>query len=182
MHQLSSVRTTSSAPPSAYFARWADTDSWPEWDEALRWVRRDGPFAEGTRGSLKPKGGPKVDFVIETLVPDREFTDRSTMPGASLTIRHLVEVLDDGRTGIGVDVCIDGPLARVWKLFVGRGIATSTPAGLHRLVEVVEADIAAQEATDMVGAGAVADAGGGAAAPDLGGDGSDPEAIGEPDQ
>jgi hypothetical protein len=115
-------------------------DSWPEWDEAVRWVRRDGPFAEGTRGSLKPKGGPKVDFVIETLVPDREFTDRSTMPGASLTIRHLVEVLGDGRTGVGVVVSIEGPLARLWKLFLGRGIARSTPAGLHRLVEVVEAD------------------------------------------
>jgi hypothetical protein len=142
MVQLVSVRATSTAPPSGFFDRWADTDSWPEWDEAVRWVRRDGPFAEGTRGSLKPKGGPKVDFVIETLVPEREFTDRSTVPGAALTIRHLVEVMDDGRTGITVVVSIDGPLARLWKLLVGRGIAESTPAGLHRLVEVVEADLA----------------------------------------
>jgi hypothetical protein len=142
MVQLVSVRAASTAPPSAFFDRWADTDSWPEWDEAVRWVRRDGPFAEGTRGSLKPKGGPKVDFVIETLVPEREFTDRSTMPGAALTIRHLVEVMDDGRTGITVVVSIDGPLARLWRLLVGRGITESTPAGLHRLVGVVEADLA----------------------------------------
>ncbi len=29
-------------------------DTWPEWDEAVLWVRRDGPFAEGTTGTLKP--------------------------------------------------------------------------------------------------------------------------------
>jgi hypothetical protein len=140
--QLCSVSATSSSAPSTFFDRWADMDTWPEWDEAVRWVRRDGPFAEGTRGSLKPKGGPRVAFVIETLVPNREFTDRSTMPGAALTIRHLVGVLDDGRTHIAVVVSIEGPLARLWKLVVGRSIAESTSDGLRRLVEMVEADAA----------------------------------------
>jgi hypothetical protein len=154
MVQLVSVRATSTAPPSAFFDRWADTDSWPEWDEAVRWVRRDGPFAEGSRGSLKPKRGPKVDFVIETLVPGREFTDRSTMPGAALTIRHLVEAEDDGRTGVTVVVSIDGPLARLWRLIVGRAITESTAAGLHRLVEVVESD-QADTAADTAAGGEV---------------------------
>jgi hypothetical protein len=136
---LSSAHATSTAPPSAFFERWADMDTWPEWDEAVQWVRRDGPFAEGTTGALKPKGGPKVTFVIQTLVPGQEFTDRSSVPGAALTIQHLVKVGGDGRTGVDVVVSIDGPLARLWKLFVGKGIAESTPAGLHRLVELAEA-------------------------------------------
>ena len=118
-------------------------DTWPEWDEAVRWVRRDGPFAEGTTGTLKPKGGPKVSFVIVTIRDGREFTDRSTMLGATLTIRHLVTVGDDGLTGVDIEVSIDGPLARVWKVLIGKGIAGSTPAGLRRLVEVAEADTAA---------------------------------------
>lgn len=145
---LSTAHATSTAPPSAFFDRWADMDSWPEWDEAVLWVRRDGPFAEGTTGTLKPQGGPKVKFVIRTLVDGREFTDRSTLLGASLTIRHLVGVGDDGRTGVDIEVSIDGPLARVWKLVMGRGVAESTPAGLRRLVEVAEADVAAPTATD----------------------------------
>jgi hypothetical protein len=45
-------------------------------------------------------------------------------------------------------VSLDGPLARVWKVLVGRGIATSTPAGLGRLVQVVEADMAVAGGTD----------------------------------
>jgi hypothetical protein len=140
---LSTAHATSTAPPSAFFDRWADMDTWPEWDEAVRWVRRDGPFAAGTTGSLKPSSGPTVAFVIETLVPDREFTDRSSLPGAGLTIRHVVAVGGDGRTAVDDVVSLDGPLAGVWKLIVGRGIATSTPAGLRRLVDVVEADVAA---------------------------------------
>jgi hypothetical protein len=145
---LSSARATSTAPPRAFFERWADMDSWPEWDEAIEWVRRDGPFAEGTTGSLKPKGGPKVAFVIETLVPDREFTDRSSMPGAALTIRHLAEVGDDGRTTVDIVVSIAGPLARVWKVLVGKGIAESTPAGLRRLVEMAEGGSHGETAVD----------------------------------
>jgi len=145
---LSSSHATSTAPPSAFFERWAAMDTWPEWDEAVRWVRRDGPFAAGTTGSLKPRGGPKVSFVIETVDPGREFTDCSSMPGASLTIRHLVAVKDDGRTRVDIEVSLDGPLARVWKVLVGRGIATSTPAGLGRLVQVVEADMAVADGTD----------------------------------
>ena len=141
---LSAAHATSTAPPSAFFERWADMDSWPEWDEAVRWVRRDGPFAEGTTGTLKPKGGPKVAFVIRTVQDGREFTDCSTMVGASLTIRHLVAVGDDGRTGVDIEVSIAGPLARWWKLLIGKGIARSTPAGLHRLVEVAEADTSAR--------------------------------------
>ena len=145
---LSSSHATSTAPPSAFFERWAAMDTWPEWDEAVRWVRRDGPFAAGTTGSLKPRGGPKVSFVIETVDPGREFTDCSPMPGASLTIRHLVAVKDDGRTRVDIEVSLDGPLARVWKVLVGRGIATSTPAGLARLVQVVEADMAVADGPD----------------------------------
>jgi hypothetical protein len=143
MMMLSTAHATSIAPPAAFFARWADMDTWPEWDEAVQWVRRDGPFAEGTTGTLKPKGGPKVRFVIRTLRDGREFTDRSTMVGATLTIRHLVSVDADGRTGVDIEVSIDGPLARLWKLVIGKGIGESTPAGLHRLVEVAEADTSA---------------------------------------
>jgi hypothetical protein len=138
---LSRAHATSTAPPSAFFERWADTDTWPEWDDAVLWVRLDGPFAEGTSGSLKPKGGPKVSFVIQRAVDGEEFTDRSTMVGAALTVRHLVAVGDDGVTRLEVEASIEGPLARIWKVIIGKGFAESTPAALRRLVEVAEEDV-----------------------------------------
>ncbi|MEP6462626.1 MAG: hypothetical protein ABJC62_04270 [Frankiaceae bacterium] len=55
---------TSTATPAAFFARWIDHDTWPEWSPDTEWVRLDGPVEVGTRGVLKPKGGPKAKFVI----------------------------------------------------------------------------------------------------------------------
>ena len=140
---LSSATATSTAPPSAFFDRWADMATWPEWDTAVAWARLDGPFAVGTTGTLKHTGGPKVRFVIQTLVPGEEFTDRSSLPGAGLTIRHLVTPAPDGTCRVDVTVSLDGPLARLWRPILARGVGTSTPAGLQRLVEVAERDSAA---------------------------------------
>ncbi len=55
---------------------------------------------------------------------------------------------DDGRTGVDIEVSIEGPLARLWKLVLGKGVAQSTPAGLRRLVQVAEADTQADTDTD----------------------------------
>jgi hypothetical protein len=143
MTTLCTASAVSSAPPDAFFARWEDMDTWPEWDGAVAWTRLDGPFAVGTSGVLKPRGGPKVSFVIETLEPGSEFTDVSSMPGARLRIRHLVAVGDDGRTRVDIEVSIHGPLAWLWGKVLGRGIATSTPEALARLVGVAEADAGA---------------------------------------
>lgn len=139
MTTLCTATATSSAPPEAFFSRWADMATWPEWDDAVSWARLDGPFEVGSTGALKPKGGPKVTFVIETLEPGTEFTDVSAMPGARLRIRHLVSV-DGGATRVDIDVSIDGPLAWLWRRAIGKGIASSTPEGLARLVAVVESD------------------------------------------
>jgi len=143
MMTLCTASAVSSAPPAAFFARWEDMDTWPQWDGAVAWTRLDGPFAAGTTGALKPRRGPKVSFVIETLTPGSEFTDVSSMPGARLRIRHLVAIGDDGRTRVDIEVSIDGPLAWLWGKVLGRGIAASTPEALAKLVVMAEADTAA---------------------------------------
>jgi len=141
---LCTATATSTAPPAAFFARWADMATWPEWDEAVAWSRLDGPFAAGTTGELKPRNGPKVRFVIETLEPGTEFTDVSSMPGASLKIRHLVTVAGFGRTTVDIEVSVSGPLARPWWHLLRRNIARSTSDGLRKLVAVTEADTSAR--------------------------------------
>jgi len=130
MHgHLASARARSAAPPAAFFDRWADVDTWPEWDSAVAWCRRDGAFVAGTTGMLKPVRGPKVRFTIETMEPDREFTDVSSLPGARLRIRHLVSVAADGRSEVEVTVSVEGPLARLWgRCSAGRSPTRRCPA------------------------------------------------------
>ena len=86
--------------------------------------------------------GRRIRAEIRAAAATTSAPIRSSLPGAALTIRHLVEVDGEGRTVVDIVVSIDGPLARLWKRVVGPGIAESTPTGLRRLVEVVEADAA----------------------------------------
>jgi hypothetical protein len=56
MTTIATAHVSTSAAPAAIFARWADTDTWPQWNSDTEWVRLDGPFVEGATGTLKPKG------------------------------------------------------------------------------------------------------------------------------
>jgi polyketide cyclase/dehydrase/lipid transport protein len=137
MTTIATAAVISSATPAAFFAEWADMASWPEWNLDTEWVRLDGPFVEGATGQLKPKGGPKVGFVVARLVDGEEFTDVSTLLGARLTFRHLVAVADGGTT-VSVDVTLTGPLAPVWRLILGKGIRESMQPDLDRLARRAE--------------------------------------------
>jgi|ERR1022692_405527 hypothetical protein len=143
MMTIAEAQASSSAPPSAFFARWADMATWPEWNTDTDWVRLDGPFAAGATGVLKPRGGPKVKFVVGTLEPGREFTDISLLAGARLTFRHLTEAMPGGGTVVRVTVTMTGPLAWLWKLILGKGLKASLQPDLDGLAAAAEAAEAA---------------------------------------
>ncbi|NUR64071.1 MAG: hypothetical protein HOV87_36245 [Catenulispora sp.] len=134
---LGTARISSSAAPAAFFARWADMATWPEWNADTEWVRLDGPFAAGATGVLKPKGGPKTKFVV-TKLDDREFTDVSLLAGARLTFQHVVGAAADGTTSVEVTVTLAGPLARVWNLVLGKGIGRTLQRDLDSLKAAAE--------------------------------------------
>jgi hypothetical protein len=143
MTTLATAHVTSTAQPSAFFDRWADMATWPDWNTDTEWVRLDGPFKEGATGVLKPKGGPKVRFVVQTLVDGSEFDDVSRLFGARLGFRHLVTPMDGGGCAVSVTVSLTGPLAPLWRAILGKGIATSVQPDLDRLARVAEAAEAA---------------------------------------
>ncbi|MEP7026541.1 MAG: SRPBCC family protein [Actinomycetota bacterium] len=143
MKTLAEARASSSAPPSAFFACWADMATWPEWNADTEWVRLEGPFATGSGGVLKPRGGPKVKFVIGSLVPDREFVDVSKLAGARLTFRHLVQPRPSGGCRVEIAVTMSGPLGWFWTLVLGKGLKASLEPDLARLVTTAESRHAA---------------------------------------
>jgi len=134
MIEIGQAQITSAATPAAFFERWADMATWPQWNADTEWVRLDGPFATGSTGVLKPKGGPKTKFVIEKLT-DSEFVDVSRLLGARLTFHHSVSVAPQG-TVVKVLVTLAGPLAGLWNLVLGKGIKESLQRDLDRLAEV----------------------------------------------
>ena len=133
---LAEARITSAAAPAAFFARWADMATWPEWNADTEWVRLDGPFVTGATGVLKPKGGPKVKFVVAQL-SETEFTDVSKLFGARLTFRHLVSTGAAG-TEVSVAVTLAGPLSFLWNAILGKGIKATIQRDLDSLAAVAE--------------------------------------------
>ncbi|WP_412543405.1 SRPBCC family protein [Longispora sp. K20-0274] len=148
---IAQATVSSPAAPSAFFARWADMATWPEWNTDTEWVRLDGPFVPGATGVLKPKGGPKVKFVV-TVLTDREFTDVSLLLGARLTFRHVVET-SAGATRVSVAVTLTGPLSRLWNLVLGKDIKAGIQADLDRLAAVAEASTSGAVRSGAAGAG-----------------------------
>jgi hypothetical protein len=147
MTMLATAQVTSTATPAAFFDRWADMATWPIWNTDTAWVRLDGPFAQGSTGRLKPKGGPSVAFVIEKLVPGEAFVDVSRLIGARLTFDHRVSVGADGRTVVDVSVSLTGPLRALWNKILGADIAKSVQPDLDALVRVAEASASATATT-----------------------------------
>lgn len=137
MQTLATGAASSTAPPAAFFARWVDHDTWSSWSPDTEWVRVERPVRTGTRGVLKPKGGPKVKFVVTACDPDREYTDTSLLPGARLVFQHTVEPTPTG-SELRVRVSMEGPLGRLWAKVLGGGFRDSAQADLDRLVGLVE--------------------------------------------
>lgn len=96
-----------------------------------------GPVAVGTRGVLKPKGAPKVKFVISACTADREYTDTSLLPGARLIFQHTVAPAGAG-SQLHVRITMTGLLSVLWAKIMGGGFRDSAQADLDRLVELVE--------------------------------------------
>ncbi len=134
---VTAAHTSSTAPPGAFFERWADVATWPEWNTDTEWVRLDGPFGQGTTGTLKPKGGPKVRFTVERLVPGQEFLDVSRLAGARLVFDHRVRA-HDGGCEVDVEIRMSGPLARLWLLVLGKGLRASVQQDLDSLARAAE--------------------------------------------
>jgi hypothetical protein len=138
MMRIAEAQVMSSAPAESFFDCWADMATWHEWNADTEWVRLDGPFVQGATGKLKPKGGPTVKFVVERLVPGREFVDVSYLVGARLVFDHQVRQAASG-TVVDVTVTIHGPLSWLWNLLIGKGIRQSCQRDLERLVARAEA-------------------------------------------
>jgi hypothetical protein len=143
MKTIATASIVSSAGPDAFFARWADMATWPQWNADTEWVRLDGPFVEGATGALKPKGGPRVAFVVAELTPGRSFVDVSKLFGARLTFDHRVSTTSDHHTRVEVTISMAGPLSMVWTLILGRGLRASAQRDLDALARVAEGASAA---------------------------------------
>jgi len=137
MIEIARTETHSSAPPEAFFARWADIDTHPEWAVTMEWTRLDEPFGVGAHGWLKAKDGDAAPFVVTEVVDGRVFADDTTLDGAVLRIRHEALPEDNG-SRIVITGLVDGPRRDEYATMIADDVQRSIETNLTSLREQLE--------------------------------------------
>jgi hypothetical protein len=107
-----------------------DVVNWNTWDDAIISSELVGDFTVGTKGVLKPKGGPSAKFILLEVTENTSFTSRSFLPLAHIDFIHTVEDLGNKRK-ITHTIEMGGFLAPVFKLLIGKTLGN----GLEEAVE-----------------------------------------------
>lgn len=125
------------AQPQTIWSFYQDASSWPQWDIEVEYAKLFGPFQTGTKGELKPVGGPKVKFELLQIVPFKIFSDISYLPLGTILFTHTLEITTNG-TKICHKVEMGGLLKYFWAFVIGRNIKKHLPAAMQKLAEFAE--------------------------------------------
>ena len=119
-------------PVEAIWPILADVAHWAEVDHNIERIEISQPAAVGVPFKLKPKGGPKLSFVIGDFAPPTTYSDICRMPLARMKTLH--ELIPGPQTTMRVTIEIHGPLARLWGRLVGRTHAAGLPDQTQRIL------------------------------------------------
>lgn len=126
------------ASAETVWAWYEDTASAPSWDPLIGEVRCDGPLAVGVTGRNTPRHGPSVPFVYTEVTPGVSYTEQTRLPGARMAFWHTLQPRGDV-TVVTHGVMCTGPLARVYRLVVGRSFDAGMQQALEGLAALAQA-------------------------------------------
>ena len=125
------------ASPEKIFGIYSDVSNWKSWDSEVVSSSLDGPFKDGTFGSLKPKSGPKSKILIETVIPNISFCALSKLPLCVMRFGHDLEKAGD-YTSVTHSLNFSGPLSFLFKRLIGNQISKTIPHSLIGLKQKAE--------------------------------------------
>ncbi len=119
----------------ALWALYSDVSTWKRWDAGIEAVTLNGPFAEGTSGTLTPRGQNPLIFKLVEVREGERFTNETEMPEAGV-ILHFIHTLQpiNGKTRISHQVMITGLAADVLGPQMGPVLTRGIPETMQSLV------------------------------------------------
>lgn len=130
-----SKHTTASA--TDIWALWSDVSNWNKWDKSVEYSRLNGSFTPYSYGILKPKGGPKSKFILLEVVPNKKFTDSSSLPFAKIIFSHEIIEAQNGRV-IKHTVEMKGAFSWIFNKILGKTFRRDLPEAVNKLVKMAE--------------------------------------------
>ncbi|WP_297082268.1 SRPBCC family protein [uncultured Demequina sp.] len=142
MIEVGSVIHTSTAPPEAFFERWIDLPTHPEWAASMEWFDIETPVALGSRGTSKPRGGEPAPLEVTAYERPFVYADTTTLDGdgedaTTLTVHHEARPAAAG-TRVEIRAWLEGPRARDLEMELRAVLERALPADLAGLVALVE--------------------------------------------
>ena len=116
---------------------WEDVSNWNTWDHGIEFSTLEGPFRQGTKGTLKPKGGPLVHTILGKVEPMRMFVDESKLPLGRIVMSHFLEE-KDGKMHVTHQIEMRGPLAFFYAFVIGRTMKKNLPDEMLSMVKKAE--------------------------------------------
>ena len=116
---------------------WEDVPNWKAWDHGLESTELFGEFQTGTKGTLKPVGGPKLPFTITACKPLVSFSDLTRLPFCKLEFHHSLSEVNGERI-VTHEAVFSGPLTFLFSRIIGSGIAKDLPTTVANLVALAE--------------------------------------------
>jgi hypothetical protein len=116
---------------------WADVPNWNIWDREVETSELFGKFKTGTKGILKPTGGPKIKFEMTECTNFKSFTDRSFLPLCKMDFIHILTETKDGLE-ITHKVVMTGFMTFFFSKMIGSNIKVGLPVAVEKLIELAE--------------------------------------------
>ncbi|MDR3260622.1 MAG: hypothetical protein LBT78_02165 [Tannerella sp.] len=116
---------------------WSDVRNWNVWDKDVEFSELFGNFESGTKGIMKPVGGPKIRFVMIECKNLQSFTDRSLLPLCKMDFIHKMTETKNGLE-ITHKVVMTGFLSFLFSKIMGKNMAKGLPLAVKKLVELAE--------------------------------------------
>jgi len=128
------------ASPEQIWKLWSDAATWPQWNPDVLSVTLDGPFGNGTTGTMRTKAGGQHPIRLESVQPGQAFR-LVTTPVPLSTFTFTCDIAPDSRGGsrISQGVLMRGPLGWLFSAIMGERIADSFGPLLDGLARQAEA-------------------------------------------
>jgi hypothetical protein len=128
---------TKDATKEQIWKLWSDVPNWNIWDKEVETSEIFGEFKVGTKGVLKPVGGPKTKFEMTECTNLKSFTDRSFLPLCKMDFIHTMTEAK-GEIELTHKVVMTGFMTFFFSKVIGSKIKVGLPIAVEKLIELVE--------------------------------------------
>lgn len=129
------IETT--ATPAQIWQVWQDVENWKNWDDTIEYSRLEGSFQAGSRGTLKLKRTPQLEFVLMEVEPFKKVVQDTSVTLAKVVSTQLMSQVG-GKTQVTFEIDIKGPLAFVYALMLRSSIKKKIPKEMDEMVKIAE--------------------------------------------